>query len=108
MELGHLSNRDTSSGPHFRGSYVQWLLNHKHISYAILQEQTLELYKVCLDLIQSYTKSNTGKYRSGRQSSIEEEEQCEDLLQFMKMMTHLTIKDYVDFGDCGRPVYMYL
>ena len=80
-----------------------------HISYATLQEQTLELYKVCLYLIQSYTKSNTGKYRSGCQSSIEEEEQCEDLLQFMKMMTHLTIKDYVDFGDCGRPcVYMYI
>ena len=59
---------------------------------------------MCLDLIQSYTKSNTGKYRSGRQSSIEEEEQCEDLLQFMKMMTHLTIKDYVDFGDCGRHI----
>ena len=94
--------------PHFRGCYVQLLLTAcMHISYATLQEQTLELYKVCLDLIQSYTKSNTGKYRSGRQSSIEEEEQCEDLLQFMKM-THLTIKDYVDFGNCGRPLYIII
>ena len=105
MELGPEDVSPLERCPHFRGCYVQLLLNHMHISYATLQEQTLELYKVCLDLIQSYTKSNTGKYRSGRQSSIEEEEQCEDLLQFMKMMTHLTIKDYVDFGDCGRPLY---
>jgi hypothetical protein len=60
------------------------------------EEQTLQLYGVCLSLIQLYTKSNAGKYR---QLSVDEEEQCEDLLQFMKMMTHLTIKDYVDFGD---------
>ena len=64
----------------------------------ILQEYTLQLYKVCLDLIQSYAHSNTGKYS---RMSMEEEEQCEDLLQFMKMMTHLTIKDYVDFGNTG-------
>ena len=60
--------------------------------------ETLQLYEVCLSLIHSYAKSNTGKYG---QMVVEKEEQCDDLLQFMKMMTHLTIKDYVDFEDNG-------
>ena len=63
-----------------------------------MQEHTLELYKVCLDLIHAYTSSNTGRYR-GTGLDLDEEESCEDLLQFLKMMTHLTVKDYVDFGN---------
>lgn len=62
------------------------------------QAETLQLYEVCLGLIHCYAKSSTGKYG---QMVVEEEEQCDDLLQFMKMMTHLTIKDYVDFEDNG-------
>lgn len=62
----------------------------------------MQLYEVCLSLIQAYAKSNVGKYS---RLSLEEEEQCEDLLLFMKMMTHLTIKDYVDFGESGVLTY---
>ena len=62
------------------------------------QDQTLQLYDVCLSVIQSYARSATGKYST---VAMEEEQQCEDLLLFMKMMTHLTIKDYVDFGAKG-------
>ena len=58
---------------------------------------------MCLDLIRSYASSNTGKYRvSGL--DLDEEGSCEDLLQFLKMMTHLTIKDYVDFGNSNGQI----
>ena len=56
---------------------------------------TLQLHEVCLSLIQAYAKSSAGKYS---RLSLEEEEQCEDLLLFMKMMAHLTIKDCLDLG----------
>ena len=86
------------------------ILEYSHVACDVCtllsQEQTLDLYKVCLDLIQSYTKTNTSKY--SRAAGIEEEEQCDDLLHFLKMMTHLTIKDYVDFGDSGRCVCVYV
>ena len=36
-----------------------------------------------------------GKYTS---SSFIEEEQCEDLLLFMKLLSHLTTKDYLNFA----------
>ena len=58
----------------------------------------MELYKVCLDLIHSYARSNTGKYRRTGLGP-DEEESCEDLLQFLKMMTHLTVKDYINSGS---------
>ena len=56
---------------------------------------TLQLYEVCLSLIQAHAQSSAGKYSC---LSLEEEEQCEDLLLFMKMMAHLTIKDRLDLG----------
>ena len=66
---------------------------------ATLLSDSLQLYEVCLSLIQAYTKSNVGNYS---RQSLEEEEQCEYLLLFMKMMTHLTIKDCLDLGDSGE------
>ena len=72
--------------------------SHSHLHLHPSQDQTLQLYDVCLSVIQSYARSATGKYSS---AAVEEEQQCEDLLLFMKMMTHLTIKDYVDFGAKG-------
>ena len=56
---------------------------------------TLQLCEVCLSLIQAYAKSSVGRYS---RLSLEEEEQCMDLLLFMKMMAHLTIKDCLDLG----------
>ena len=40
-----------------------------------------------------------GKYS---RVALAEEEQCEDLLLFMRMLTHLTTKDFLDFGNCGE------
>jgi hypothetical protein len=68
------------------------------------QEHTVELYKVCLDLIHSYARSNTGKYRRTGLGP-DEEESCEDLLQFLKMMTHLTVKDYINSGSPHDGLY---
>ncbi|CAI8005530.1 Exportin-4 [Geodia barretti] len=77
----------------------QWLC-----VFLLDKEHTMELYKVCLDLIHSYARSNTGKYRRTG-LGLDEEESCEDLLQFLKMMTHLTVKDYIDFdGESVKPV----
>ena len=36
-----------------------------------------------------------GKYKRG---GFAEEETCEDLILFMKMLSHLTTKDFLDFG----------
>ena len=38
----------------------------------------------------------SGKYTK---AALAEEEQCEDLLIFMRMLAHLTTKDYLDFGE---------
>ena len=57
---------------------------------------------MCLDLIRAYAGSNASRYR-GTGLGLDEEESCEDLLQFLKMMTHLTIKDFIDFGSSGLP-----
>lgn len=43
----------------------------------------------------SLSSCSTGKYKRG---SLAEEEQCEDLLLFMKMLYNLTTKDFLDFG----------
>ena len=42
-----------------------------------------------------------GKYSK---LALVEEEQCEDLLLFMKLLTHLTTKDYLDFGPINDVV----
>lgn len=73
------------------------------------------MYEVTLQLIQTYAKCNSGTYvqqllqillyhifcgGAGKYSkaSLVEEEQCEDLLLFMKLLSYLTTKSYCDFG----------
>ena len=50
-------------------------------------------------ILVSHGNVTPGKYSS---VALAEEEQCEDLLLFMRMLTHLTTKDFLDFGNCGK------
>ncbi|KAL5457573.1 hypothetical protein EMCRGX_G034844 [Ephydatia muelleri] len=65
---------------------------------AFLDEvRTTQLYEVCLALIQSYAKSSTVSRFT--RIVLSEEEQCDDLLLFMKLLSHLTTKDYLNFAE---------
>lgn len=58
----------------------------------------MNLYEACLTLLQVYSRNNLG-----RQSvdAAAEEEQYQDLLLIMELLTNLLSKELIDFSDTG-------
>ncbi|XP_056292656.1 exportin-4-like isoform X1 [Pseudoliparis swirei] len=69
---------------------------HKQICY-LGETKSTELYEACLTLLQVYAKNNRS---SGRQHAPpQEEDQYQDLLLIMELLTNLLSKEFIDFSD---------
>lgn len=60
----------------------------------------MRLYEACLTLLQVYSKNNMGRRRA---ESTAEEDQYQDLLLIMELLTNLLSKEFIDFSDTGQP-----
>lgn len=58
----------------------------------------MRLYEACLTLLQVYSKNNLGRQRA---ESTAEEDQYQDLLLIMELLTNLLSKEFIDFSDTG-------
>lgn len=56
----------------------------------------MHLYEACLTLLQVYSKNNLGRQRI---DVTAEEEQYQDLLLIMELLTNLLSKEFIDFSD---------
>ena len=65
----------------------------------ILLKAVLKYSTACDSNLISHDDVPPGKYS---RVALAEEEQCEDLLLFMRILTHLTSKDFLDFGNSGE------
>lgn len=63
-----------------------------------LQTKSMKLYEVCLTLLQVYSKNNLGRKRL---DVAAEEDQYQDLLLIMELLTNLLSKEFIDFSDTG-------
>ncbi|KAK1797622.1 hypothetical protein P4O66_007918 [Electrophorus voltai] len=68
---------------------------HKQICY-LGETKSMRLYEVCLTLLQVYSKNNQGRKR---QDVAAEEDQYQDLLLIMELLTNLLSKEFIDFSD---------
>lgn len=59
----------------------------------------MNLYEACLTLLQVYSKNNLGRQRI---DVTAEEDQYQDLLLIMELLTNLLSKEFIDFSDTGR------
>lgn len=59
----------------------------------------MNLYEACLTLLQVYSKNNLGRQRI---DVTAEEEQYQDLLLIMELLTNLLSKEFIDFSDTGE------
>ena len=59
----------------------------------------MNLYEACLTLLRVYSKNNVGRQRVD--VTVEEEEQYQDLLLIMELLTNLLSKEFIDFSDTG-------
>lgn len=64
-----------------------------------LQAKAMNLYEACLTLLQVYSKNNLGRQRI---DVTAEEDQYQDLLLIMELLTNLLSKEFIDFSDTGR------
>uniref|UniRef100_A0A8C6NQ42 Exportin-4 n=1 Tax=Nothobranchius furzeri TaxID=105023 RepID=A0A8C6NQ42_NOTFU len=69
---------------------------HKQICYLGEVSEAAELYEACLTLLQVYSKNNQGRKRS---DATAEEDQYQDLLLIMELLTNLLSKEFIDFSD---------
>lgn len=65
-----------------------------------LQTKSMKLYEACLTLLQVYSKNNQCRKRSDASA---EEDQYQDLLLIMELLTNLLSKEFIDFSDTGEP-----
>ncbi|XP_046903217.1 exportin-4 isoform X2 [Hypomesus transpacificus] len=70
---------------------------HKQICY-LGESKSMKLYEACLTLLQVYSKNNLGRKRS---DVAAEEDQYQDLLLIMELLTNLLSKEFIDFSDTG-------
>lgn len=63
-----------------------------------LQTKSMKLYEACLTLLQVYSKNNQCRKRS---DAAAEEDQYQDLLLIMELLTNLLSKEFIDFSDTG-------
>ncbi|KAL6090325.1 hypothetical protein STEG23_009248 [Scotinomys teguina] len=68
---------------------------HKQICY-LGESKAMHLYEACLTLLQVYSKNNLGRQRI---DVTAEEEQYQDLLLIMELLTNLLSKEFIDFSD---------
>lgn len=62
----------------------------------------MKLYEACLTLLQVYSKNNQSRKRS---DAAAEEDQYQDLLLIMELLTNLLSKEFIDFSDTGAFTY---
>ncbi|KAB0391987.1 hypothetical protein E2I00_015971 [Balaenoptera physalus] len=72
---------------------------HKQICY-LGESKAMNLYEACLTLLRVYSKNNVGRQRVD--VTVEEEEQYQDLLLIMELLTNLLSKEFIDFSDTGE------
>uniref|UniRef100_A0A8C9LDL2 Exportin-4 n=1 Tax=Pavo cristatus TaxID=9049 RepID=A0A8C9LDL2_PAVCR len=70
---------------------------HKQICY-LGEAKAMNLYEACLTLLQVYSKNNLGRQRI---DVTAEEDQYQDLLLIMELLTNLLSKEFIDFSDTG-------
>ncbi|XP_028969424.1 exportin-4 isoform X1 [Esox lucius] len=70
---------------------------HKQICY-LGESKSMKLYEACLTLLQVYSKNNLGRKRA---DVAAEEDQYQDLLLIMELLTNLLSKEFIDFSDTG-------
>ncbi|MED6266717.1 Exportin-4 [Characodon lateralis] len=68
---------------------------HKQICY-LGETKSMKLYEACLTLLQVYSKNNQSRKRS---DATAEEDQYQDLLLIMELLTNLLSKEFIDFSD---------
>ncbi|XP_048388180.1 exportin-4 isoform X3 [Stegostoma tigrinum] len=68
---------------------------HKQICY-LGESKAMKLYEACLTLLQVYSKNSLGRKRT---DVAAEEEQFQDLLLIMELLTNLLSKEFIDFSD---------
>uniref|UniRef100_A0AAY4DSA5 Exportin-4 n=1 Tax=Denticeps clupeoides TaxID=299321 RepID=A0AAY4DSA5_9TELE len=68
---------------------------HKQICY-LGESKSMKLYEACLTLLQVYSKNNLGRKRA---DVTAEEDQYQDLLLIMELLTNLLSKEFIDFSD---------
>lgn len=66
------------------------------------QTKSMKLYEVCLTLLQVYSKNNLGRKRL---DVAGEEDQYQDLLLIMELLTNLLSKEFIDFSDTGTSAH---
>ncbi|XP_062390462.1 exportin-4 isoform X1 [Sardina pilchardus] len=71
---------------------------HKQICY-LGETKSMKLYEACLTLLQVYSKNNLGRKRM---DVTAEEDQYQDLLLIMELLTNLLSKEFIDFSDTGE------
>ena len=59
----------------------------------------MKLYEACLTLLQVYSKNNQSRKRG---DATAEEDQYQDLLLIMELLTNLLSKEFIDFSDTGE------
>ncbi|MGH0148689.1 UNVERIFIED_CONTAM: hypothetical protein FKN15_053632 [Acipenser sinensis] len=60
------------------------------------ESKSMKLYEACLTLLQVYSKNNLGRKRVDMSA---EEDQYQDLLLIMELLTNLLSKEFIDFSD---------
>ncbi|KAK7938437.1 hypothetical protein WMY93_001763 [Mugilogobius chulae] len=68
---------------------------HKQICY-LGETKSMKLYEACLTLLQVYSKNNVSRKRA---DATAEEDQYQDLLLIMELLTNLLSKEFIDFSD---------
>ncbi|KAM7380116.1 hypothetical protein PAMP_003431 [Pampus punctatissimus] len=68
---------------------------HKQICY-LGETKSMKLYEACLTLLQVYSKNNQSRKRG---DATAEEDQYQDLLLIMELLTNLLSKEFIDFSD---------
>lgn len=71
---------------------------HKQICY-LGESKAMTLYEACLTLLQVYSRNNLGRQRI---DVTAEEEQYQDLLLIMELLTNLLSKEFIDFSDADE------
>nr|XP_030738579.1 exportin-4 isoform X6 [Globicephala melas] len=76
---------------------------HKQICY-LGESKAMNLYEACLTLLRVYSRNNVGRQRAD--APAEEEEQYQDLLLIMELLTNLLSKEFIDFSDTGEHTHL--
>eukprot|EP00124_Ichthyophonus_hoferi_P002300 Ihof_evm3s151 gene=Ihof_evmTU3s151 len=75
-----------------------YVVQAEHNMLYLADSKALTVYNNCMDLLKLYSAYNLGKTRRGDQG---EEEQYEDLLLFLRLLTNLLSRDILEFGYSG-------